>query len=126
MLRMEREIVARMQEGNQRGVNDPMLVDSHIRVTPCARSIRLRHNPRRSGDVIRHPCQFYLSRRLLLLSAEDFAQHHIEIVERAGAVARDPRALHNGERFRFSVSKLLKILCRERSIRNILREPDAE
>ncbi len=32
MVRMEREIVQRMQEGNQRGVSDPMLVDSHIRV----------------------------------------------------------------------------------------------
>ncbi|HWZ52792.1 MAG TPA: MobF family relaxase [Granulicella sp.] len=32
MLRMERETVTRMQEGNQRGVSDPMLVASHIRV----------------------------------------------------------------------------------------------
>ncbi len=32
MLRMEREIVQRMHEGNQRGMNDPMLVDVQIRL----------------------------------------------------------------------------------------------
>jgi conjugative relaxase-like TrwC/TraI family protein len=32
MLRMEREIVQRMQEGNQRGINDSMLVDARIRI----------------------------------------------------------------------------------------------
>jgi len=32
MLRMEREIVTRMQEGNQRGMSDPMLVDARIRI----------------------------------------------------------------------------------------------
>jgi conjugative relaxase-like TrwC/TraI family protein len=32
MLRMEREIVARMQEGNQRGMSDPMLVSPQIRI----------------------------------------------------------------------------------------------
>src|ERR1700721_2499029 len=33
MLRMEREIIQQMQEGNRRGVNDPMLVSSQIRIT---------------------------------------------------------------------------------------------
>ena len=32
MLRMEREIITRMQEGNQRGMNDPMLVSPQIRI----------------------------------------------------------------------------------------------
>jgi conjugative relaxase-like TrwC/TraI family protein len=32
MLRMEREIVTRMQEGNQRGMNDPTLVSPQIRI----------------------------------------------------------------------------------------------
>ncbi len=32
MLRMEREIVTRMQEGNQRGMSDPMLVSPQIRI----------------------------------------------------------------------------------------------
>jgi conjugative relaxase-like TrwC/TraI family protein len=32
MLRMEHEIVTRMREGNQRGMNDPMLVDGRIRI----------------------------------------------------------------------------------------------
>ena len=32
MVRMEREIVARMQEGNRRGVNDPMLVSPQVRI----------------------------------------------------------------------------------------------
>ncbi len=33
MLRMEREIVTRMQEGNQRGMSDPMMVSPQIRIT---------------------------------------------------------------------------------------------
>jgi conjugative relaxase-like TrwC/TraI family protein len=33
MLRMEREIITRMQEGNQRGTSDSMLVDARIRIT---------------------------------------------------------------------------------------------
>jgi conjugative relaxase-like TrwC/TraI family protein len=33
MLRMEREIVTRMQQGNQRGMSDPMLVSPQIRIT---------------------------------------------------------------------------------------------
>jgi hypothetical protein len=32
MIRMECEIVARMQEGNRRGVNDPMLVSPQVRI----------------------------------------------------------------------------------------------
>ena len=32
MVRMERDIVTRMQEGNQRGMNDPMLVSPKIRI----------------------------------------------------------------------------------------------
>ena len=32
MLRMEREIVTRMQDGNQRGMSDPMLVSPQIRI----------------------------------------------------------------------------------------------
>ena len=32
MLRMEREIVTRMQEGNQRGMSDPMLVSPQVRI----------------------------------------------------------------------------------------------
>ena len=32
MLRMEREIITRMQQGNQRGMNDPMLVSPQIRI----------------------------------------------------------------------------------------------
>src|ERR1700677_2621121 len=32
MLRMEREIITRMQQGNQRGMNDPMLLSPQIRI----------------------------------------------------------------------------------------------
>ncbi len=46
MLRMEREIVARMQEGNQRGANDLMLVGSHIRVATEARHPELNASQR--------------------------------------------------------------------------------
>ncbi len=31
MIRMEREIIARMQEGNRRGYNDPLLVSPQVR-----------------------------------------------------------------------------------------------
>ena len=52
MLRMEREIVARMQEGNQRGANDPMLVDSQLRVATEARHPELNVSQRQVVDEI--------------------------------------------------------------------------
>jgi hypothetical protein len=39
--------------------------------------------------------------RLLLLPAEDFAEGDIEVIKCAGAVAREARAVHDGERLRF-------------------------
>jgi conjugative relaxase-like TrwC/TraI family protein len=60
MLRMEREIVARMQEGNQRGVNDPMLVDSHIRVATEDRHPELNASQRQAVD------QVFLSREKMV------------------------------------------------------------
>ncbi len=52
MLRMEREIVARMQEGNQRGVNDPMLVDARIRVATENRRPELNASQRQAVEQI--------------------------------------------------------------------------
>src|ERR1700691_4710139 len=46
MLRMEREIVARMQEGNHRGVSDPMLVDARIRIATEDRHLELNASQR--------------------------------------------------------------------------------
>jgi conjugative relaxase-like TrwC/TraI family protein len=60
MLRMEREIVARMQEGNQRGVNDPMLVDSHIRVATEDRHPELNASQRQVVE------QVFLSREKMV------------------------------------------------------------
>jgi len=60
MLRMEREIVARMQEGNQRGANDPMLVDSHIRVATEDRHPELNASQRQAVD------QVFLSREKMV------------------------------------------------------------
>ncbi len=37
----------------------------------------------------------------LLLATEEFAERHIEVIERTGAVARKARTVHDGERFRF-------------------------
>jgi conjugative relaxase-like TrwC/TraI family protein len=52
MLRMEREIVARMQEGNQRGASDPMLVDSHIRIATEDRHPELNASQRQAVEQI--------------------------------------------------------------------------
>ncbi len=60
MLRMEREIIARMQEGNQRGVNDPMLVDSHIRVATEDRHPELNTSQRQAVE------QVFLSREKMV------------------------------------------------------------
>src|SRR5271156_3737753 len=54
-----------------------------------------------------------------LLPAEYFAIHHVQVAERAGAVAGKTRAVHDGERFWFQVSKLLEILSGERRVRNV-------
>jgi conjugative relaxase-like TrwC/TraI family protein len=60
MLHMEREIVARMQEGNQRGVNNPMLVDSDIRVATEGRHPELNASQRQAVD------QVFLSREKMV------------------------------------------------------------
>jgi conjugative relaxase-like TrwC/TraI family protein len=60
MLRMEHEIVARMQEGNQRGVSDPMLVDSHIRIATEDRHRELNASQRQAVD------QVFLSREKMV------------------------------------------------------------
>jgi conjugative relaxase-like TrwC/TraI family protein len=52
MLRMEREIVARMQEGNQRGMSDPMLVSPQIRITTEDRHPELNASQRQVADHI--------------------------------------------------------------------------
>lgn len=60
MLRMEREIVQRMQEGNQRGVNDPMLVSPQIRITTEDRHPELNASQRQAVD------QVFLSREKMV------------------------------------------------------------
>jgi len=52
MLRMEREIVAKMQEGNQRGMSDPMLVDSRIRIATEDRHPELNTSQRQVVDDV--------------------------------------------------------------------------
>jgi conjugative relaxase-like TrwC/TraI family protein len=52
MLRMEREIVTRMQEGNHCGVNDPMLVDARIRVATEDRHPELNASQRQVVDEV--------------------------------------------------------------------------
>ncbi|QMV20106.1 relaxase domain-containing protein [Granulicella sp. 5B5] len=52
MLRMEREIIARMQERNQRGISDPMLVDGRIRVGTENRHPELNASQRQAVDQI--------------------------------------------------------------------------
>ena len=60
MLRMEREIVTRMKEGNQHGVNDPMLVSPQIRIATEDRHTELNASQRQAVD------QVFLSREKIV------------------------------------------------------------
>ena len=60
MLRMEREIVTRMQEGNQRGMSDPMLVSPQIRIATEDRHPELNASQRQAVD------QVFLSREKMV------------------------------------------------------------
>jgi conjugative relaxase-like TrwC/TraI family protein len=60
MLRMEREIITRMQEGNQRGMSDPMLVDGRIRIATEDRHTELKASQRQAVD------QVFLSREKMV------------------------------------------------------------
>ena len=60
MLRMEREIVTQMQEGNQRGMNDPMLVSPQIRITTEDRHPELNTSQRQAVE------QIFLSREKMV------------------------------------------------------------
>jgi conjugative relaxase-like TrwC/TraI family protein len=60
MLRMEREIITRMQQGNQRGMNDPMLVSPQIRIMTEDRHPELNSSQRQAVD------QVFLSREKMV------------------------------------------------------------
>jgi conjugative relaxase-like TrwC/TraI family protein len=60
MLRMEREIITRMQEGNQRGMSDPMLVPPQIRIATEDRHPKLNASQRQAVD------QVFLSREKMV------------------------------------------------------------
>lgn len=52
MIRLEREVIARMQEGNRRGFSDPMLVSSEVRVRAEDRHLELSRSQRDAVDEI--------------------------------------------------------------------------
>ncbi|HUN84702.1 MAG TPA: MobF family relaxase [Terracidiphilus sp.] len=52
MLRMEREIIQRMQEGNQRGMSDPMLVSPQVRIATEDRHTELNASQRQVVDDV--------------------------------------------------------------------------
>jgi conjugative relaxase-like TrwC/TraI family protein len=52
MLRMERDIITRMQEGNQRGMSDSMLVDARIRIATEDRHPELNASQRQVVDGV--------------------------------------------------------------------------
>jgi len=52
MLRMEREIIGQMQEGNRRGYNDPLLVPPHIRIESKDRHPELNAGQRQAVEDI--------------------------------------------------------------------------
>ncbi|MFZ0293834.1 MAG: AAA family ATPase, partial [Candidatus Sulfotelmatobacter sp.] len=52
MVRMEREIVGRMQEGNRRGYSDPMLVSPQVRIATEDRHPELNASQRQAVDEI--------------------------------------------------------------------------
>jgi ATP-dependent exoDNAse (exonuclease V) alpha subunit len=60
MVRMEREIVARMQEGNRRGVNDPMFVSPQVRI-----AVQDRH-PELNASQLQAVEQIFLSREKMV------------------------------------------------------------
>ena len=60
MLRMERETIGHMQEGNQRGYGDPMLVPGRIRIETEARHPELNAGQRQAVD------QIFLSREQIV------------------------------------------------------------
>ncbi len=60
MLRMERDIITRMQEGNQRGMSDPMLVSPQIRIATEDRHPELNASQRQVVD------QLFLSREKIV------------------------------------------------------------
>jgi len=60
MLRMEREIITRMKEGNQRGMSDPMLVSPQIRIATEDRHTELNASQRQAVD------QVFLSREKMV------------------------------------------------------------
>jgi conjugative relaxase-like TrwC/TraI family protein len=60
MLRMEREIITRMQEGNQRGMNDPMLVSPQVRIAMQDRHTELNAS---QGQAVE---QIFLSREKMV------------------------------------------------------------
>ena len=60
MLRMERETVQRMQEGNQRGMNDPMLVSPQVRIAMLDSHRELNASQRQAVE------QIFLSREKIV------------------------------------------------------------
>src|SRR5581483_11666026 len=56
------------------------------------------------------------------LPAEDFSKLLIQIIERAGTIARETRPMHDGEGFRFQVRELLEVARSQRGVRNIIRK----
>jgi hypothetical protein len=60
MLRMEREIITRMQEGNQRGMSDPMMVSPQVRIATEDRHPELNTSQRQAVD------QVFLSREKIV------------------------------------------------------------
>ena len=52
MVRMEREVIGRMQEGNRRDYSDPMLVSPHVRIATEDRHPELNASQRQAVDEI--------------------------------------------------------------------------
>ena len=52
MVRMEREVISRMQEGNRRNYSDPMLVSPHVRIATEDRHPELNASQRQAVDEI--------------------------------------------------------------------------
>ena len=57
MMRMEREIIARMQEGNQRGYGDPMLISHQARIRTEDQHPELSASQRQAVDSILISCE---------------------------------------------------------------------
>jgi len=80
----------------------PAMLTCYQQLSSPRRSVRggrLWPRPGCCQNPERGPASHRSTRKTLFLPAEDFAKRHVQVIERAGAVTRKARSVHDGERF---------------------------